>query len=211
MTRPSPATPDLALPCQWCHVRAVWKKLTLAYPWKCGPPGGSQSRHIRTQLKTSGNGDGPAQPSIRCSTITTATIIGGTLHRPVPVNRSANISSGEKPETLPVHDPVNRVRGHPPLTEHRRATEQVSLPWCQTQRHRPLREKSCIYANSPAMINEPGEPPHAKNTSYVAPGTPLRSGTDTPRNSPAQSRARLLAAVARPRTPSHRGYFRSGR
>ena len=36
------------------------------------------------------------QPSIRCSTITTATIIGGTLRRPTSVNKSANISSGNK-------------------------------------------------------------------------------------------------------------------
>jgi hypothetical protein len=33
-------------------------------------------------------------PSIRCSTITTATIIGGTERRPTSVNKSANISSG---------------------------------------------------------------------------------------------------------------------
>jgi len=33
------------------------------------------------------------QPSIRCNTITTATIIGGTERRPTSVNRSANISS----------------------------------------------------------------------------------------------------------------------
>jgi hypothetical protein len=36
------------------------------------------------------------QPSTRCNTITTATIIGGTLRRPTSVNRSANISSGNK-------------------------------------------------------------------------------------------------------------------
>jgi len=33
-------------------------------------------------------------PSMRCSTITTDTIIGGTDRRPISVNRSANISSG---------------------------------------------------------------------------------------------------------------------
>lgn len=31
----------------------------------------------------------------RCSTITTATIIGGTLRRPTSENRSVNISSGK--------------------------------------------------------------------------------------------------------------------
>jgi hypothetical protein len=36
------------------------------------------------------------QPSIRCSTITTATIIGGTDRRPTSSNRPANISSGNK-------------------------------------------------------------------------------------------------------------------
>jgi hypothetical protein len=36
------------------------------------------------------------QPSIRCSTITTATITGGTDRRPASSNRSANISSGNK-------------------------------------------------------------------------------------------------------------------
>jgi hypothetical protein len=33
-------------------------------------------------------------PSIRCRTITTATIIGGTERRPTSVNKSTNISSG---------------------------------------------------------------------------------------------------------------------
>src|SRR6185369_16309526 len=36
------------------------------------------------------------RPSIRCSTITTATIIGGTLRRPTSVNKSVNISSENK-------------------------------------------------------------------------------------------------------------------
>jgi hypothetical protein len=35
---------------------------------------------------------------IRCSTITTATIIGGTDRRPASSNRSANISSGNSPK-----------------------------------------------------------------------------------------------------------------
>jgi hypothetical protein len=35
-------------------------------------------------------------PSIRCNTITTATIIGGTLRRPTSQNRSENISSGNR-------------------------------------------------------------------------------------------------------------------
>ena len=35
---------------------------------------------------------------MRCNTITTATIIGGTDRRPTSPNRSANISSGNNPK-----------------------------------------------------------------------------------------------------------------
>ena len=48
----------------------------------------------------------------------------------------------EQGVTLPVQDPVDRVRRHPPITERRRATEQISLPRCQAQRHQPLRERN---------------------------------------------------------------------
>src|ERR1022692_2266085 len=46
----------------------------------------------------------------------------------------------EQAEALPVQDPVNRLRRHPPVTVSNRRTEQVSLPWRPAQRHQPLRE-----------------------------------------------------------------------
>ena len=101
-------------------------------------------------------------PSIRCSTITTATIIGGTDRLPAPSNRSANISSGNKAKALPVQDPVNRVRRHPALTVGRRRAEQVSLPRRQAHVTGHPRKKSRHYGNSPEMITRPGGPPRGK-------------------------------------------------
>ena len=49
------------------------------------------------------------QPSIRCSTITTDTNIGGTLRHPRSVNRSANTSSGNRVRHSPCSTPPTKT------------------------------------------------------------------------------------------------------
>ena len=60
---------------------------------KSNPPAAYFQRASKANRSTASRSE---QPSIRCNTITIATIIGGTLRRPTSVNKSANISSGNK-------------------------------------------------------------------------------------------------------------------
>ena len=56
----------------------------------------SKRQHQRASNANRSTASRSESPSIRCSTITTATIIGGTERRPTTVNKSANISSGNR-------------------------------------------------------------------------------------------------------------------
>ena len=64
-------------------------------------------------------------------------------HRPPPgvVKQVGEHLIREQPEALPVQDPVDRVRRHPPLAVRGRRGKQVSLPWRHAQRHQPPREQ----------------------------------------------------------------------
>jgi len=60
---------------------------------KSNPPAAYFHRASKENRSTASRSD---SPSIRCNTITTDTIIGGTERRPTSANKSANISSGNR-------------------------------------------------------------------------------------------------------------------
>lgn len=95
------------------------------------------------------------QPSIRCNTITTATIIGGTDRGPASVNKSANISSGNNRPHFRCNNPsikcsairgwqkavVERNRsawfGVSPNVTHQFSRRHQPAPWTATPRKTP--------------------------------------------------------------------------
>lgn len=79
-------------------------------------------------------------PSIRCSTMVTVMITGGTERRTTYGEQVGEHFIGERAETLPVQHPIDRVRRNPVLAVAHRGKQQISLLRYQTQRHRSLSE-----------------------------------------------------------------------
>jgi len=115
------------------------------------------------------------QPSMRCSTITTATSIGGTLRRPHVSEQVREHRIRKQPLKRSMQHPIiNRLRADPAIAEPgRRPKQRLPRRQPQTDNAPSTRNPSGILTFSP---QRPSNPPTAtrrirpspKNTSHLA-------------------------------------------